>query len=316
MGIRKHVKSYNDYLDKLKRRFFGLSEMPSDDEIRSFMDEYDLYNDWHIQSIEVRSDIHAYILSSKTKADASNIELGSKLKSEKKTHISGYKDYLIKLKERFGIPKYMPEFSLVEAFVNDYSLYDDWGITAVVLVRDLKGFIEGKYEEMLEDASHKSARPSYNTVIYTSKRVTSNKPPVEPPKPLSKKTETKFKEIETTIFLDGDNHINEGEQGIELMLERELVRAFFCQDGAKSKFDEKHKNKTNVSSILVVPGPQAVDNRIKAEVGNLLIKGNQNIGIVSHDKGYDDFIENKSGKNENVVQRATSIASILDVIQE
>ena len=287
--------------------------MPSDDAIRSFMDDYNLYNDWHIQSIEVRSDIHMYILSSKSKIDASKIELGSKLKPDKKTHISGYKDYLIELNGRFGIPKYMPEFSLVEAFVNDYSLYDDWGITAVVIARDLKGFIEGKYEKMLEDASDKSACSSYNPVIDTNKRVTSNKPRVEPPKPIPKKIETKFKETETTIFLDGDNHINEGEQGIELTLERESVRAFFCQDGAKSKFDEKYKNKTNVSSKLVEPGPQAVDNRIKAEVGNLLRKGNQNIGIVSHDKDYDDYIEKKNGKNGNVVQRATSVAYILGV---
>lgn len=78
--------------------------------------------------------------------------------------------------------------------------------------------------------------------------------------------------MQKTIFIDGDNHFDEGKKGIEHKSKDTKVRAIFSQSGAKDKFDRKYRGKPNVSSKLVPSGPQAVDNQIKSEAGQLLKK--------------------------------------------
>lgn len=102
-----------------------------------------------------------------------------------------------------------------------------------------------------------------------------------------------------TIFLDGDNHINEAVKGIEHTSKDVAVIAIFSQSGAKRKFDEKFGERRNVSSKIVSPGNQAVDNQIKAEAGQLLKEGRQKILIVSRDKGFERYANKKKNKKSN-----------------
>ena len=110
------------------------------------------------------------------------------------------------------------------------------------------------------------------------------------------------------ILVDGDNHINEAVRGIEHTTKNTSVRAIFSQPGAKRKFDEKYGKLSNVSSRLVLPGNQAVDNQIKAEAGQLLKKEKHKITIVSRDKGFADFANKKKDKkSKNKISTAKSV---------
>ena len=144
----------------------------------------------------------------------------------------------------------------------------------------------------------------------------SNIPKEEKRKGLSKinKTKKNNKPQRThAIFIDGDNHINEAQKGIEHTTKDTMVRAIFSQPGAKHKFDVKYQNRPNVSSKLVSPGDQAVDNQIKAEAGQLLKKGNQEVTFVSHDKGFDEFKNRKNdGSSGN---RITTVKSVKDKLK-
>lgn len=124
---------------------------------------------------------------------------------------------------------------------------------------------------------------------------------------VKKKTKSK------TIFIDGDNHIDEGQKGIECTSKDIKIIAVFSQGGAKNKFDKKYVHKPNVSSKLVEPGSQAVDNKIKTEVGSLLKKGNQDIGIVSQDKGFAEFVRRKRNKKlDNYISTYKSVKGYLN----
>lgn len=311
----KKVKNYKEYVKNLKDAFGDYAVMPAIRDIKAFIERYDLYNDWRIESSDVQKDIRTLIINSNKR---------------KKKRISSYKNYLEKLRDTFGIPKTMPDLSCIVAFIDEYRLSREWGITKNDVTKDLQAFIDGKYDEMTNDATpvHKSVpvmskprqhitstgncRPvysSYNYSSYTynpaektystlakrserlSKTEVSNTK-----KPSRKKPSIKTKsEKEKTIFIDGDNHLPEGQKGIEQLPKSTKVRAVFSQAGAKRKFDEKYGNRPNVSSKLVKPGNQAVDNQIKAEAGQLLKKRNQDITVVSHDKGYEKYGDKKNG---------------------
>ena len=341
------VKSYNEYLEKLRGEFCGLTEMPSNDVLESFICDYNLYEDWDIVSSEVRSDIHTKILNSKSKKNGSNIKLESGFNSKRKKHIFDYKDYLIELKRYFDLNENISEFSSVEEFIDGYSLYCDWGISSDLVKKDLMAFREGKYKEMLEVAFHKpvvykptrySYKPKFfdksvtssTLSTYTSltpaSSISSNlnekKASVERQKSMPMESEknspekkkcvsTTNKNVtnEKTILIDGDNHIDKGLKGIEHTKKEVSVKAFFSQEGAKRKFDEKFKKRPNISSKFVKPGNQAVDNKIKTDAGKLLQKGNQDVVIVSHDKGFDEYNKKVNGKNGNRIIRAESVGS-------
>lgn len=330
----KKVKSYTEYIKLLKINFGGCEKMPEKKDIQTFIDSNSLYDDWSILVSDVTQDIRTLIL--KPKAYNS---------SPKMKRISSYQQYLEKLHDIFGIPETMPESSHILSFIDEYELSRVWGITEEDVSKDLQSFIDGKYDEMRREATpvYKPvtsvvAKPHPITtsnpispVIYNAtcsnylnkyvprsgtytplvtkleepKRIESTKSK----KPVKKKPTAKTKsEKEKTIFLDGDNHFDEGQKGIERLSKKTKVIAVFSQPGAKRKFDRKYGNRPNVSSKLVEPGNQAVDNQIKAEAGQLLKKGNQDITFVSQDK---DFVEykdrKKSGRDGNRITVAKSI---------
>jgi len=330
----KTVKSYTEYTKLLKITFGECEKMPEKKDVQSFIDSNSLYDDWSIVVSDVTQDIRTLIL--KPKAYNS---------SPKKKRISSYKQYLEKLHDTFGIPESMPDPSQLSAFIDEYELYRVWGITEKDVSKDLQSFIDGKYDAMRRDVTpvykpviravamprhitpshpvtpiiHHSTYSNYSNT-YTPQpstyipSVTKREEPksVEPTKSkksVKKKPVAKAKpEKEKTIFLDGDNHFDEGQKGIERLPKKTKVRAVFSQPGAKRKFDRKFGDRPNVSSKLVEPGDQAVDNQIKSEAGQLLKKGNQDITLVSQDKDFVEFKDRKkNGRNGNRITVAKSV---------
>ena len=55
------------------------------------------------------------------------------------------------LKETFGIPAVMPEYSKIQGFIDAFGLRR-WEITVENVCEDLTAFMNGRYEEMYRDA--------------------------------------------------------------------------------------------------------------------------------------------------------------------
>ena len=310
--MNKKVKNYAEYRKLLKIVFDGFEKMPEQREIQVFIDAYSLYDDWGIVISEVAQDIMMHIL-----------------KPDKQ--ISSYKTYLDKLHDVFGIPETMPDLSRISEFIEEHDLFLQWGITEEDVSKDLQSFIDGKYDEMSKNTapvykpvSHVESKthpitpvtyhitysiPSYTyipeTNLYRSS-ATKQEIPKRDGKPKSRKSAGKKSAVKSkakpekhkTIFLDGDNHIKEGQQGIEQLSKNTDLKAVFSQPGAQRKFDKKYGTRPNVSSELVKSGKQAVDNQIKTEAGQLLKKGNQHVIFVSHDKDFAEYRDRKRNKND------------------
>lgn len=317
------VKSYRQYLKKLKERFGEIKQMPLDGDVRAFIKQYDLDKDWQIVVSEVKADI-------------------SKLITKK---ISTYKGYLEKLREWFGIPDTMPDISRIESFIEEYDLGKIYGIKVDDVKKDLEDFIAGKYDEMIKEAE-RNYRPSvkkhvsqpYKPIrtIHTPTHTISVLPKPSQPeqKPQTQSNRQNIQQSESSksnrnnqkskgkernakqaieqeaILIDGDNHIDEAKKGIEKTTKDKRICAFFSQEGAKKKFDGQYGNRPNVSSKLVKPGDQAVDNQIKSVAGNLLKNKNQKVTIISQDKGYDKYIKQKK-KSGKSISREKSVSNSL-----
>lgn len=322
----KKINNYIEYQKRLKEFFSGIKEMPSSEEVQSFIDEYNLFIDWQIIILDVKKDISSLILKNIT----------GKSKS-----ISSYKQYLVKLKESFGSLDEMPSRKQIEEFIEEYNLGKSWGIVEEDVVKDLEEIINGKYDDMLKDSAYvhditvkktvtkSSINPYSPSVNRSTQKITfqlnsssnidygrlyghtyNSSSKVNKTKKNSKKFQPQRKQ---TIFIDGDNHIREAQKGIEHTTKNTTVRAIFSQVGAKRKFDRKYQNRPNVSSKLVSPGDQAVDNQIKAEAGQLLKKGNQEVTFVSHDRGFEKYKNRKNDRSSE--NRITTVKSVKDKLK-
>ena len=154
------------------------------------------------------------------------------------------------------------------------------------------------YEESQETTSRKKNTSKRNNTARHSKKTSD-----------SKKSSSKTKR---TILVDGDNHFDTGKKGIERTKKDIDVRVMFSQPGAKKKFDKKYGDRPNVSSKLVAPGDQAVDNQIKSEAGRLLKSGNNDVTIVSQDKDFKEYSSRK--KKENKRNRISTAKSVQEKI--
>lgn len=312
-----HVKNYGEYLKRLKESFSDAKQMPSNEKVHCFISKYNLDSDWKILIVEVKQDILFQILNSKTTAN-------------KQKRILSYKEYLIKLKDAFGIPKVMQEDSKIKDFISEFALEKNWGITVKDVSEDLEKFISGKYDELYRDAIYepkpkssvqKPVRQS-DTYVPPVQKTVSGSRLTGPPKNLLKKSSVSKSvkehgqkkeepELQKTIFIDGDNHIDVGQKGIECTSKDIEVRAFFSQSGAKEKFDKKYGDRPNVSSKLVSPGSQAVDNQIKTEAGRLLKKENQDVVFVSYDSDFKEYADKKNNKSQNRISVVKSVGEAL-----
>lgn len=253
--------------------------------------------------------------------------------------ISSYYEYLVKLKEVFGMPKEMPMTHQIAEFIEEYNLGKNWKIDVADVSTDLEAIINGRYDEMLKDSLHnnghrgyQSARKplnSYKPVVSSSRYVYQSGQccstytyslsvmreeknwPIQKKKNSKQRKKVEFKR-EKTIFLDGDNHFDVGQKGIKNIPKNITVKAVFSQPGAKHKFDRKYEDRPNVSSKLVKPGDQAVDNWIKSNAGQLLKKGHQDVAFISQDKGYKKYKDRKQNEqNGNKIYVAKSVEEIL-----
>mgnify|MGYP001659615289 CR=1 FL=1 len=102
----KKINNYIEYQNRLKEFFSGIKEMPSSEEVQSFIDKYNLFIDWQIIILDVKKDISSLMLKNIT----------GKSKS-----ISSYKQYLVKLKESFGSLDEMPSRKQIEEFIEEYN---------------------------------------------------------------------------------------------------------------------------------------------------------------------------------------------------
>ncbi len=103
-------------------------------------------------------------------------------------------------------------------------------------------------------------------------------------------------EYEEDIFnvlylVDGDNHVYEGLDGLDKIGTFGKVLVFVSQPGLRDNLRRKYGGKINI--IMVNPGENAVDNRIKAILGNKVKnrKTYQKIYVISQDKGYKALVE-------------------------
>lgn len=320
--------------------------MPSDDEMRTFISKYNLYSDWKIVIDDVKQDITCQILNSKISIKQKNIV-------KQKKSILSYKEYLIKLKDVFGIPKFMPEDSEIKDFITDYGLNKNWGITVKDVSEDLEKIISGKNDELYKDSVHekklsvyKPIQQLYYTTSSTQRRISARnlsssstlkniscnsedtlqktaklkasvknnlqlKPAEQKTVSRSEKRKPNFEKI---ILIDGDNHFDEGQKGIENAPKNIKIKVFFVQPGAYKKFNKKYGNRRNVSSKLVAPGKQAVDKQIQAEIEQYLKKENQDITIVSQDNDFNKFI-NKVKKNNNFQNKILVTKSVAEKLK-
>ncbi len=329
----KKVRSYKEYVCKLKEQFGRCEAMPDNKDIKSFIVHNNLFFDWLIEPSDVKEDINNLILNTNYNDHYSRATQTEYLRNRRRRIVSTYKDYVNILYKTFGIPETMPDSTQIYQFIEDYKLMRDWGITYKDVSKDLQAFIDGKYEEMLKDSVHVyNNRPVVHTkpkaVWHTFKSVFPIPSyyecniPLDIPENKTKKTKihqnsnfyktaniksgVKTKsEIKENYFIDGDNNLPVGQKGIERLTKDKAVKAYFSQMGAKRKFDEKYNGRPNVSSMYVKPGDQAVDKQIKKDADRLLKKGDQAVTIVSHDKG---FVEYENSKNSEGYGNHISVA--------
>ena len=106
-------------------------------------------------------------------------------------------------------------------------------------------------------------------------------------KPIKKSHERT--EIKNLYLIDGDNHIYEAIERIGLADDTDIIKIYVSQDGL---YDKLLKEKMHhVEVILVPPGDQAVDKRIKSVLGNAVKQDYSDIFVISNDKGYQEKLQ-------------------------
>lgn len=92
-------------------------------------------------------------------------------------------------------------------------------------------------------------------------------------------------------LVDGDNHVYEGLEGIDNIGTFGKVIVFVSQEGLKDNLTKRYGGKIDI--VMVRPGENAVDNRIKGLLGNKIRqrKSYQKIYVISHDNGYRNLVD-------------------------
>ena len=92
-------------------------------------------------------------------------------------------------------------------------------------------------------------------------------------------------------LVDGDNHVYEGLEGIDNIGTFGKVIVFVSQEGLKDNLAKRYGGKIDI--VMVRPGENAVDNRIKGILGNKIRqrKSYQKIYVISHDNGYRNLVD-------------------------
>ena len=278
------VSSYKDYLQKLKETFgIFCTEMPSEQAMGKFVSKYHLYTDWGITVEDVAQDL-SNIMNGKWIEMLRNCE--PKRKVEKPVRA-------MKIQKPASASQNISSSSNPKA--NSTSQ------------------LTRKYELELREWLHEKLKQI--GYVGNSNSSAGDKKGTSVQKPISSAENKKRTNVQKTILIDGDNHINDGRRGIEQSPKDVEIIAYFRQDGAKKKFDNKYKARTNVKSILVKsvkPGDQAVDKQIKKDAGQLLKKKNQVVIIVSQDNDFKEYAKRKKekrlGNNKLIIVKSVAEA--------
>ena len=106
-----------------------------------------------------------------------------------------------------------------------------------------------------------------------------------------------MKEYKRLFLIDGDSFIYKALNGIQKLSAGDKVLIFVSTEGLRRRLKLKGYIRSNVGVIMVQPGPEAVDNRIKSFLGNTINREERGrIFIISHDHGYYELINKYRGK--------------------
>lgn len=124
-----------------------------------------------------------------------------------------------------------------------------------------------------------------------------------------------MKEYKRLFLVDGDSFIYKALNGIGRLGDGDKVLIFVTTDGLRRRLKLKGYIRPNVGMIMVQPGPEAVDNRIKGFLGNTVNREcGGRIVIISHDHGYYKLINKyrvKYGISESDLELKKSIQAAL-----
>ena len=99
-------------------------------------------------------------------------------------------------------------------------------------------------------------------------------------------------EPKNLYLIDGDNNIKEATERFELADDTDIIKIFVSQKGLYNKLLKKNYPHTSVIFVeSKQAGDQAVDNRIKAELGNAVKQKYGDIFVISRDKGYEKLLQ-------------------------
>lgn len=96
-----------------------------------------------------------------------------------------------------------------------------------------------------------------------------------------------MKKYKRLFLIDGDSFIYKALNGMNRIDPEDKILILVSDEALRSKLIQKGYVRQNVGVIVVMPGNEAVDNRIKGILGNLIKRENRGrIFIISHDHGY------------------------------
>ena len=99
--------------------------------------------------------------------------------------------------------------------------------------------------------------------------------------------EQNMKNYKRLFLVDGDSFIYKALNGMQRLGEGDQVLIFVTTEGLRRRLRVKGYVRSHVGVILVEPGKEAVDNRIKGFLGNTVNREDHGqIFIISHDHGY------------------------------
>jgi len=110
-------------------------------------------------------------------------------------------------------------------------------------------------------------------------------------------------------MVDGDNHVYETLDSMVRNNNQRSCIVYYSDKNLEVKLHQRYDNVLKLFTIYVKPGDQAVDKRIKTDVGQILKeKAKAKVVIYSHDKGYDEYIKRveKKGKKNRVKRKVAS----------
>lgn len=96
-----------------------------------------------------------------------------------------------------------------------------------------------------------------------------------------------MKKYKRLFLIDGDSFIYKALNGMKQIDSEDKILILVSDEALRSKLIQKGYVRKNVGVAVVEPGKEAVDNRIKGILGNLIKQENRGrIFIISHDHGY------------------------------